>query len=371
MKLPRKVVSWLGIGLLCLILVLVLTNFGEAVFERVFPDRLFGRFGESKSEAKEQRRIAPADAVSSATVVSRSMRKPNVALREAFRILNHNPIEFYGQAIDQFGTPVADAEVTGSVLYNTGVSSGIKPLSTSTDAGGHFQLGGVDGQSLGVSLAKEGYQFHARSTLFWYSYFEADHKRHQPEKERPVVFTLWKKQGAEYLIHYSRTWRFPVNLAPIRLDLEKGEMGAPDSDLIVTIVRDPLRMRYGQRGFAWNAVVEVADGGLIRVGSLDYYNLAPESGYQPRFEHVQEAQDLREAQMGRLKWTWGESVADDFFVSSRRGKNFAHVTLRIWPNSDHQEGDNEALVDAEVWLNPNGSRNLEFDPGKVIPLPRK
>jgi hypothetical protein len=27
-----------------------------------------------------------------------------------------------------------------------------------------------------------------------------------------------------------------------------------------------------------------------------------------------------------------------------------------WPNSDRKEGDNEALVAAEVWLNPNGSR---------------
>jgi hypothetical protein len=367
---PRKIAYRVAAILLILALAVALLNFRGALADRLLSSISFGHFTEPKSEPKEQVGVAAPDVDSSATG-PRILRKPSTVLREAFKILNHNPIEFYGRATDQFGAPVGSAAVTGSILYNTGVTSGVKLLNTSTDADGNFQFGGVDGQSLGIGFEKEGYQFNARSTLFWYSYFEADHKRHQPEKEHPVVFILWKKRGAEYLLHYTKTWRFPVNAGPIRLDLETGEMGASSSDLIVTVARDPLRMRYGQQGFAWNASVEVVDGGLIRAGPLDYYNLAPESGYQPRFEHVQEAQDLSAAPTVRLKRAWEEKVADDFFISSRLGKDFAHVALQIWPNSDHNEGDNEALVEAEVWLNPNGSRNLEFDPAKVIPLPRK
>ena len=111
-------------------------------------------------------------------------------------------------------------------------------------------------------------------------------------------------------------------------------------------------------------------GGLVPTGERDYYNVAPESGYEPRFEHVQAAQSVREAQEGRVKWTWTESVSGSFFISSRGEKNFARVNLRLRPNVDRKEGDNQALVVAEVWLNPSGSRNLEFDPKKAVrPVP--
>jgi hypothetical protein len=85
---------------------------------------------------------------------------------------------------------------------------------------------------------------------------------------------------------------------------------------------------------------------------------------------VQEAQSVSDAQEGRIKWTWREDFSDSFFVSSRNGKNFARIALHIRPNSDRQEGDNEASIGAGVWLNPNGSRNLEFDSAKAIRPPR-
>jgi hypothetical protein len=227
------------------------------------------------------------------------------------------------------------------------------------------------GQDLGIGIHKDGYEYHPKNSSFSFSYFEADHKRHRPDRNSPVVFVLWKKRESESLVHYRRVWRFPLSASPVKINLRSGEIDQEDPDIVVSVSRTPLRMRYGQRGFAWNAVVEIVDGGLVRAGPQDYYNLAPETGYQPRFEYAQEAQDLYAAQTGRQRWTWEEKVADDFFISSGQGRNFAHVVLSIWPNSDHNEGDNEGLVEAEVWLNPNGSRNLEFDPAKVIPLPRR
>ncbi len=309
-------------------------------------------------------------ASTSAQSTAAPTQKPSPELKRTFQALNHNPIEFYGRAIDQFGTPIGGAEVTGSVIYNTGTASGQKLAATTTDANGYFEFSGLEGQSLGIDFKKAGYEYNPRKSLFWYSYFEADHKRHQPDPRNPVVFTLWKKQEAEALVHYDRTWRFAANSGPVRIDLITGRIGGQDADLVVTVSRTPLQMPYGARGFAWSAIVEVEGGGLIRAGQRDYYNLAPESGYMPRFEHAQEAQNVRDAQEERIKWTWRESVSDDFFVSSRNGKNFARVRLYIRPNSDRKEGDNEAATEAEVWLNPNGSRNLEFDPKKAITPPR-
>jgi hypothetical protein len=296
-------------------------------------------------------------------------QQPGPEARRMFVTLNHNPVQFFGRALDQFGESVAGAEVRGTLLINTGTSGGQQKAQTTTDGQGYFQFTGLKGQDLGIGISKEGYEYRRKTTSFSYTYFEADHKRHIPDPKNPVVFILWKKQGAEALVHYDRTWRFPVNSGPVRIDLVTGRIGGQDADLVVTVSRTPLQMPYGARGFAWSAIVEVEGGGLIRAGQRDYYNLAPESGYVPRFEHVQEAQDVRDAQEERMKWTWRESVSDDFFVSSRNGKNFARVRFYIRPNSDRKEGDNESAVEAEVWLNPNGSRNLEFDSKKAITPP--
>lgn len=293
-------------------------------------------------------------------------QKPSPVLKRTFQTLNHNPIEFYGRAIDQFGEPVAGAKVSGVVLYNTGTKAGEKEVKTTTDAQGYFRFADLEGQDLGIGIAKEGYEYRNRNSSFSYSYFEADHKRHIPDPKNPVIFMLWKKQGAESLVHYDKVWRFPVNGGPVRINLATGKIGEQEADLIVTISRTPLRMPYGARGFAWETTVEVIGGGLIRAEKQDYYNQAPASGYQPRLDYGQSTQNLRDAQEGRIKWTWTEGISGTFFISSRDGKNFSRINLRIRPNVDRQEGDNEALVAAEVWLNPNGSRNLEFDPKKAI-----
>jgi hypothetical protein len=293
-------------------------------------------------------------------------QKPSPELRRTFETLNHNAIVFYGRAVDQFGEPVVGADVRGTVLVNTGTRGGSRKAKTTTDGLGYFQFGDLVGQDIGIMIAKDGYEYRRKSSSFSYSYFEADHKRHIPDPKNPVVFVLWKKKGAETLVHYEKVWRFPLSGGPLRIDLTTGKVAERDADLVVTVSRTPLVMPYGTTGFAWQAAVDVTGGGLIRVGELDYYNAAPETGYEPRLQHMQEARSVREAQEGRIKWTWQEDVADTFFISCRDGRIFARVYLRIKPNSDHKEGDNEALVAAGVWLNPNGSRNLEFDPKNAI-----
>lgn len=279
-----------------------------------------------------------------------------------FEILNHNPIEFYGRAVDQSGDPVPWAAVRGTVLINTGTRGGQMRTQTTTDAQGYFQFTGLKGQDLGMAIVKEGYEFQSRNSAFSYTYFEADHKRHIPDAKNPVVFVLWKKRGAEAMVHYGTTWRFPVNAEPIRIDLVTGKITPDGGDLIVTVSRDPLAMPFGTMGFEWRVIVEVVGGGLIEAPEQDYYNEAPSSGYQPRFEQKQAAQNPRDRS---VPWAWTEGVKKDFFVSSRNGQNFARVHLSIRPNLDHNEGDNLAGVSAGVWLNPNGSRNLEIDRAKT------
>lgn len=292
-------------------------------------------------------------------------QKPSSELRRTFEALNHNPIEFYGRALDQYGEPVIGADVMGSVLYNTGVKSGRKVASTSTDAGGYFRFSELEGQTLGIDFKKSGYDFNPRNTLFSFSYFEADQKRHIPDPKNPVIFVLWKKQGSDSLINYHIDRDIAADGTPIRINLATGKIDEQNADLIVTLSRTPLRMRYGERGYAWNATIEIVGGGLIRVGEQNYYNLAPESGYESRFDHVQEVQSVRDAQAEKIKWTWRGEFKETFFIKAKNGQRYARVVISVFASGRDNNDAIGGLV-LGVWLNPSGSRNLEFDPAKAI-----
>jgi hypothetical protein len=218
---------------------------------------------------------------------SEAASQTRLNLRASFQTLNDNPIEFFGRALDQAGAPVVAAEVKGTVLFNTGESSGERHVRTTTDAHGDFRFTGLQGQDLGIEIAKDGYEYHPRNTSFSYTYIEADHKRHIPDPKDPVIFPLWKKQGTEVLVHYQRVWRFPADGTPVKIDLLTGEADAREPDLVVSVSRNPLVIDFGAGGFSWKAVVEVVGGGLVATGERDYYNLAPESGYEARMEHYQ------------------------------------------------------------------------------------
>ena len=235
-----------------------------------------------------------------------------------------------------------------------------------TDAEGNFEFKDLKGQDLGMVIVKPGYEYRRRSSSFSYSYFEADHKRHIPNSKDPVVFVLWKNESDGSLVYYEKNHRFPASGTPLRINLENGNVAETIGDMIITITRTPLRQLFGELGFAWSATVDVPGGGLVPAGERDYYNLAPEVGYEPRFVHVQEAQSVSERGLGTIKWTWSRSFEDTFFISCRNGKMFGRIELRLMPNVDHKEGDNVCSVNLKVWLNPTGSRNLEFNPAKAI-----
>jgi hypothetical protein len=297
-------------------------------------------------------------------------QKPSPELGRTFETLNHNEIVFYGRAVDQFGEPVPAADVEGAVLVNTGSRGGQMRRQTTTDAQGYFQFGGFKGQDLGITISKDGYEYRRHNSSFSYSYFEADHKRHIPDSRNPVVFLLWKKQGAEALVHYSKTfWDIPADGTPTKIDLATGRMNGPKADLVVNLERDPLKVKQGERGYRWKVSVEVIGGGLVNAGKRDYYNVAPDAGYEPRFEYSQEAQSIRDAQMGKIKWSWQDGMKESFFIKSLDGSRYALVRLGVM-SGGRSDNDTVGSLGMSVWLNPNGSRNLEFDPAKAIPIPR-
>lgn len=311
---------------------------------------------------------APAQqTASSSTPEAPPTQKPSKGLLETFRTLNHNPIEFYGRAVDQYGEPVASADVEASVMVNTGTTGGVRKARTSTDRQGYFSFTDLAGQDLTMVISKPGYEFSTRAKLFSYTYFEADHKRHIPDPKNPVVFVMWKKQGAEPLVHYNSTfWNVPANGSSIGIDLEKGKITNATPDLVVRMKRDDGPSLVP--GFAWSAQVEVPKGGLILAPDLDFYNLAPVDGYQRILEITQPSRQELDARSSEVREVWHGHKEIMFWVKMRDGNQFGRVRLILYP-PDEKLPDGSfkpRSIEIEAWINPSGSRNLEYEYGKEI-----
>jgi hypothetical protein len=85
---------------------------------------------------------------------------------------------------------------------------------------------------------------------------------------------------------------------------------------------------------------------LIESGAEQMY-LAPEAGYQQRYVIEHMATDTE----------WAERESRQYFLQSRGGKVYARLEVEILSHYRDQ-----AIFNIEYYANPNGSRNLEYDP---------
>lgn len=320
----------------------------------------------------ESAQTAPAhQSASSSTLEAPPTQKPSKGLLDSFRTLNHNPIEFYGRVVDQYGEPVASAEVEASVMVNTGTTGGVRKARTNTDGQGYFSFTDLSGQDLTMVISKSGYEFSTRTKLFSYTYFEADHKRHIPDTTNPVVFVMWKKQGAEPLVHYEwRRFKISADGTPLGVNIEKGKAALNEPDLVVRFRRADGPSNIP--GYAWSAQIEVPKGGLALAPDLDFYNLAPADGYVSAFEFTQPSYAQIKALPQEEQKPWQGSSELMFWIKIRDGQQFGRVRLRLHPpNEKLADGLFEpAGVAIEAWINPSGSRNLEYDRAKETRPPR-
>lgn len=293
------------------------------------------------------------------------------------------PVEqmFYGRVLDQSGAPVAGARVRVTPLASIPGRSSETQEHQKTSARGHFRFThSLLEPDLGITLEKDGYE--SRPPGMPASYIDRAAGRAPPgtEPTEPVVIQLWKKQGADTMIHYPLQARFPVNAEAQCYNLLSSQAvvapheggSAPDTDLIVSVWRDPRVLPAGARGFAWRVTLEAPGGGIIRAEPGSYPYLAPEAGYVPRLEFAQAAQPqaaVEAAAAGTtVAATWQEGVQGNFIVSLRGGKYYGRLALRIGPQDDRAPTETMASIAGEVFVNPTGSRNLEaeFTEGKMI-----
>jgi hypothetical protein len=183
---------------------------------------------------------------------------------------------------------------------------------------------------------------------------------HLADKARPVVFHLWKKGETEPLI---------MTFAKLTLEPEKGinevyyrmavngkpsPQPIPGWDIKVTGKNIPSPDSGRQQDDYWEVTLTAGEGGGLVLTDSPHANLAPESGYQKSLTIKSTDQDN----------PWDRPVRRAYY----RGKNGEeYAAFRLVLNLGNiKTGDWIEISLADLRINPNGSRNLEYDPSKRI-----
>jgi hypothetical protein len=145
-----------------------------------------------------------------------------------------------------------------------------------------------------------------------------------------------------------------MNGTPVAVNIRSGQADGGSNEALTFIMKSdgdrlPLNKFYP---FDWSVHIQVPNGGLVeRSDALNFQ--APANGYVPEVT-IEMPASLPTDQ-------WKSDIQRDYFVRFGSG-NYGRIQLRI-------SGDKGRSI-AETFLNPNpGSRNLEFDPNKVVQSP--
>lgn len=255
------------------------------------------------------------------------------------------PINFYGRVVDDSELPVPGANIW--FQWSDLSPEGASEEETVSDANGLFMLTGKQGNGLSLRITKRGYytpqrgnQFRFENARFW------DANYHEPNPDNPVFFHLQKKGEAEPLIVALARPRVPRDGTPVRVDLFNKGAISPSGQLEIAAWLPPENPN--QRGlFDWRAKLSLPEGG-VREHNDEFPFIAPEDGYIPEvvFDMPAAAPD------------WRQVITQRYYFRIGTPPQFGRMEVRI--NGASQ------VVNVNYWLNPSGSRNLEYDSGKQL-----
>lgn len=234
--------------------------------------------------------------------IYRQAERGEIGGDEALARLADTAIVFHGRVVDQFGAPVAAAEVVYSTkrrLFGEEPEHRLK-----TDSAGEFTISGR-GLALDVEVSKSGYRKISTSAKrrgsdgrFEYAVRDAA-DNHRPEKSAPVVFLLRKVGPLEPLVRqHGHVLRFSPEGKPGYWSLHgpKADSVRGAHRLEFSFISNcPPGDHQGRPRFDWSLVIKVEDGGLVEQEDADGFE-APEGAYRAsdRIVMRKEAADWRE-----------------------------------------------------------------------------
>ena len=264
----------------------------------------------------------------------------------------NQPIRFYGRVVDQHGAAVIGVRVRLSVRHTEQAAemSLIDAFSyfvRESDADGRFELSGVRGSLLGVdALEKQGYLAkNPVSESFWY-WSPFPEQLFKPDPAKPKVFVLWKSAGAERLIKVDTSARAQSDGSPVGFDLSTGRKGNA-ADVLVAVIHGSVV--DGRTDWA----MTIAAPGGLQIVRDEYPYHAPEEGYAPEVTIRSDSKDP--------KWSPRRTVL--LYVRTKDHR-YARVSVSVTVTFD----DRMPAISIHSFLNPSGSRNLEYNEAQDIQL---
>jgi hypothetical protein len=254
-----------------------------------------------------------------------------------------SPVDTYGKVIDQDGQPVSGAKIRGCLEFE---EKEIKEEhDTKTDGQGQFHFLGLIAKDLVAVPEKEGYEYDLMHPVL-------RPKNYLPDPNNPLVYTMWKLRGPEPMKHIQIYSQVPRDGSSKRFDL-LSNVQRNTGNLVVALTRNPLTLNQSNRlkPFNWSVTFEITNGGFQEITNI-YPNEAPLEGYQPT-----------------LTWSfptnavaWQSNFKHNYYFKSQGGQVYGRITLEVWAGGMTEL----APFNADIYANPGGSRNLEFDPKKQI-----
>jgi len=270
---------------------------------------------------------------------------------EAWRKGYSAPIDFWGKVVDQGGNPIPGTRICFYVDDNPDPYGKSKEFETVSDAEGYFSLEGKRGAALAISLvAKEGWRVIKKPEGFLRYWAKGTPGHGFSSKENPELIVMRKKGEAANLIRLSRRQqKIEKDGTPVAVDLKTGKVAdSGKGDLRVECWTDDQNKDEKKR-YDWRCRISVPGGGLAPwKGEEGFEFEAPANGYK----------ESDEISMSKTAERWLSSVERKYFVKTADGK-YARIIFGMFAGGYH-------FFVIEGYLNPSGSRNLEYDEAKQI-----
>lgn len=288
------------------------------------------------------------------SVANTNREGDDARVNEVLSQYNNEPIDFYGKLQDQFGNPVADAAVKGSIRVRSGQRDGTDSLTATSNEEGLFEFHGT-GQDISMMPSKKGYALASLNGGGDYSLLAPEKDRAHPDPANPVVIKMWKLQGAQALLSINQKFSIPYTSLPVHIDLLSGTIVPYGGDLQITVQR-PNGEISGRDKQDWAVQIDAESGGLLSSEGQDAITYeAPESGYAPDMLFT----------MTTKSNSWFMAVHQGFFITSRDHQVFGKLHFGFHINGEPNE---PMTASFEGVLNTNASRNLEAAPGNYSNL---
>ena len=261
---------------------------------------------------------------------------------------NARLLDTYGEVRDQCGYPVPNMKITAKIgWYVDFTHSGGEDRDTETDKQGRFNFVGIRGAGVGFILQKEGYEYNPRLPS------QSRPNDYVPDPLHPIIFSTWKFKGAEPMTFTRIHTAIPCNGTATVFNLQTGRPTLATDGVTIKLTRMPVDIVRG-KPFNWSIVLEIPDGGLVERADPYPYE-APATGYQASVQ----------IDMPANMPNWSSNLKRSFYFEGHHGAYYGRATIDVVANFQPPP----TLFDAEVYANPSGSRNLEYDPQQRIKSP--